>query len=50
MAISTASIPVEKREVRLPPEGALRRIGDHSITLHLHTEIIASLVIVLEAE
>lgn len=37
-AISEAGQAVEKREVRLP-EGALREIGEHEVSLHLHSDV-----------
>ncbi len=37
-AITEAGQQVEKREVRLP-EGALREIGEHEVSLHFHTDV-----------
>lgn len=37
-AITQAGEAVEKREVRLP-EGALREIGEHEVSLHFHTDV-----------
>jgi large subunit ribosomal protein L9 len=37
-AISDAGQAVEKREVRLP-EGALRELGAHEVSLHFHTDV-----------
>jgi len=35
-AISATGTEVEKKEIRLP-EGPLRVVGEHPITVHLHT-------------
>lgn len=37
-AAESAGHAVEKKEVRLP-EGPLRSVGEHPVTLHLHTDI-----------
>ncbi len=37
-AITEAGQGVEKREVRLP-EGALRELGEHEVSLHFHTDV-----------
>ena len=37
-AITAAGVEVEKREIRLP-EGALRMTGEHSIDIHLYTDV-----------
>jgi len=37
-AISSAGTEVEKKEIRLP-EGPLRIVGEHPITVHLHTDV-----------
>ena len=38
-----------RAEVRLPT-GPLRTVGDHTITLHLHTDIDVQLPVVITAE
>ena len=48
-AIARAGQQVEKREVRMP-EGAFRTIGEHSVELHLHTDINATITINIVAE
>ncbi len=47
--ISTAiseqlSVAVERKEIRLP-EGPLRSIGEHEISIHLHTEVDATVIV-----
>ena len=37
-AISSAGTEVEKKEIRLP-EGPLRIVGEHPISVHLHTDV-----------
>ncbi len=49
-AVTQASIPVDKREVRLPEEATLRRLGEYTVVLHLHSEFNAQVTVVLEAE
>lgn len=49
-AVTQASIPVDKREVRLAEDGPLRRLGEYTVVLHLHTEFNANVTVVLEAE
>lgn len=48
-AISTAGVEVSKSEIRLP-EGPLRHIGEFDIDIHLHTDVDATLKVVVEAE
>ncbi|MDG0996714.1 MAG: 50S ribosomal protein L9 [Gammaproteobacteria bacterium] len=48
-AIARAGQQVEKREVRMS-EGAFRTIGEHSVELHLHTDINATITINIVAE
>ena len=40
---------VEKREVRMP-EGAFRNIGEYEVDLHLHTDVNATISVVIQAE
>ncbi len=47
-AINAAGVSVERREIRMP-EGALRHLGEFEIGLHLHTEVNASVKVVIEA-
>lgn len=48
-ACTAAGVPVKRSEVRLP-EGPIRAIGDHSIELHLHSDVNATLRITVVAE
>lgn len=41
-AISEAGVPVEKREIRLPT-GAIRQIGDYTIEVELHSDVVAEI-------
>lgn len=43
-AFEAAGQPVDKKEVRLP-EGPLRMVGEHPVTLHLHAEVDAEVVV-----
>ncbi|MDH3714458.1 MAG: 50S ribosomal protein L9 [Gammaproteobacteria bacterium] len=48
-ALEELSLPIEKREIRLP-DGPLRTLGEHEVGVHLHTDIDAKIVVVVEAE
>jgi large subunit ribosomal protein L9 len=48
-AATNAGHKVARAEVRLPT-GPLRMVGDHTITLHLHTDIDVQLPVVITAE
>lgn len=48
-AIVALGHPLEKREIRLPA-GPLRTLGRHTIDLHLHADVNASVVIIVAAE
>ena len=48
-ACTNAGHKVARAEVRLPT-GPLRMVGDHTITLHLHTDIDVQLPVVITAE
>jgi large subunit ribosomal protein L9 len=48
-AATKAGHKVARAEVRLPT-GPLRMVGDHMITLHLHTDIDVQLPVVITAE
>lgn len=48
-ALNAAGAPVEKAEIRMP-EGALRQIGDYEITVHLHTDVDATVKVSVVAE
>lgn len=48
-ALNAAGAEVEKREVRMP-EGAIRELGEYDIELHLHSDVNATVKIIVEAE
>jgi large subunit ribosomal protein L9 len=48
-AITAAGEAVEKHEVRLP-HGAIRHLGDHDITINLHSDVNATIVVKIVAE
>ena len=48
-AIEAAGVSVEKREVRLP-EGPLRTVGEHPVSLHLHTDVDAEITVIVVGE
>jgi large subunit ribosomal protein L9 len=48
-ALNAAGAEVSKSEINLP-EGALRNVGEYSVEVQLHTEVTASITIVIEAE
>ena len=48
-ALNSAGATVEKREVRMP-EGAIRELGEYDIELHLHTDVNATVKVIVEAE
>lgn len=48
-ALIAAGSDVAKREIRMP-EGAIRELGEYDIDVHLHTDVNASVKIIVEAE
>ncbi|HET9388296.1 MAG TPA: 50S ribosomal protein L9 [Steroidobacteraceae bacterium] len=48
-AVTRAGFKVQRSEVRLP-NGALRMIGDHAITLHLHADVDVPLAVSIVPE
>ncbi|MCK6369893.1 MAG: 50S ribosomal protein L9 [Gammaproteobacteria bacterium] len=48
-ACSTAGVAVERSEVRLPA-GPIRVVGEHIVTIHLHTDVDVDLKIEVVAE
>lgn len=48
-ALTAASLPVEKRELRLP-DGPLRNTGEHEVVLHIHPEIDVAVKVIVEGE
>ncbi len=47
-AVTAAGVDIEKSEVRLP-EGPLRNVGEFDIDLHLHTDVEATVKLVVVA-
>ena len=47
-ATSAAGVALEKNEIRLP-NGALRNTGEYEVALHLHTDVNATLKVVVIA-
>ncbi len=43
-AVEGAGIEIEKKEIRMP-DGPLRTVGEHPITVHLHADVNAELII-----
>ena len=48
-AITAAGIAVEKHQIRLP-HGTIRHIGDYSIDINVHSDVIVTLSIKIAAE
>jgi large subunit ribosomal protein L9 len=48
-ASTKAGQPLERAEVRMP-NGPLRMVGDHTVVVHLHTDIDIELPVVISAE
>ena len=48
-AISDAGVAVSKAEVKLP-EGTLRELGEYSVDIQVHAEIMANVTLVIIAE
>ncbi|MFD1215829.1 MULTISPECIES: 50S ribosomal protein L9 [Microbulbifer] len=48
-AITAAGVAVEKAEVKLP-EGALRELGEFDVDVQLHSDVITTVKVVVEAE
>ncbi len=48
-SISEKYIPVEKRELRMP-DGPLRTTGEHEIIVHIHPEVDAKVMVIVEGE
>lgn len=48
-ALATRGIEVERNEVRMP-EGPIRMVGEHTVTLHLHTDVDVELKVVVTGE
>jgi len=48
-AATAAGVPVERSEIRLA-DGPIRVEGEHSVDIHLHTDITVPLKVIVEAE
>lgn len=48
-AIRAAGVAIERREIRMP-QGAIRHLGEFEIGIHLHTEVDATVKVIVEAE
>lgn len=48
-ALADAGVKVGKHEIRLP-DGPLRHVGEHEITVHLHTDVNVTIKIAVIAE
>jgi large subunit ribosomal protein L9 len=48
-AITAQGLPLEKREVRLP-NGPIRMLGRHSVDVHLHADVNATVTVVVVSE
>ncbi|SEA43384.1 50S ribosomal protein L9 [Microbulbifer marinus] len=48
-AITAGGVEVAKAEVKLP-EGALREVGEYDVDVQLHSDVIATVKVVIEAE
>ena len=48
-AVKAAGVDIERHEVRLP-EGAFRQVGEYDVTLHLHSDVNATVKLVVTAE
>jgi large subunit ribosomal protein L9 len=48
-AVKAAGVDIERNEVRLP-EGAFRQVGEYDVTLHLHSDVNATIKLVITAE
>ncbi len=48
-AVTAMGHPLERREVRMP-EGPIRMAGEHEIELHLHTDVNATIKVIVVGE
>jgi large subunit ribosomal protein L9 len=48
-AVTKAGVEIERQEVRMP-EGPIRAIGESDIALHLHTDVDASVKVIIASE
>lgn len=48
-AINAAGVEVERREIRMP-DGPLRQLGEYEIGIHLHSDVDATVKVIVEEE
>jgi large subunit ribosomal protein L9 len=48
-ACTAAGQKVNRSEVRLPT-GPIRQVGEHQVTLHLHTDVEVAIIVIIAAE
>lgn len=48
-AMMSANIDVSKSQIRLP-KGVLRTIGEHEVSVQLHSEVLAKIIVAIETE
>ena len=48
-AVSNQGIPLEKNEIRMP-NGVIRELGEYSLSVHLHTDVITQINVVVVGE
>ncbi len=48
-AVNALGIALERKEVRLP-EGPIRMVGEHDVDLHLHTDVNATIKVIVIGE
>jgi large subunit ribosomal protein L9 len=48
-ACTAAGQKVNRSEVRLPT-GPIRQVGEHEVTLHLHTDVEVAIIVIIAAE
>ena len=47
--LSESGVTVERQEIRLPT-GAFRQLGEYDVQLHLHTDVNATIKLIIDAE
>ncbi|MNJ67182.1 50S ribosomal protein L9 [compost metagenome] len=47
-ALTASGVPVAKAEVRLP-NGTIRQVGEYDVALHLHTDVEATVKLIVIA-
>jgi large subunit ribosomal protein L9 len=48
-AVTRAGVPIEKKEVRMPV-GSIRTVGEYEVDVHVHTDVNATIKLVVVAE